>query len=118
MGQDFINRTEPTLRRSWDKGMKRFDGSNLFTPTVTWDERTILFELLDGAALREGERLTVRLDGLTLVALRGQERVAVATTPPAWALELVHRCYGAADGRVVRVNTLSATADVSLGAHV
>ena len=115
MGLEFISRTEKTLHRSWDQAFRRLSSAGLLAPSVEKEPSSILFDVVDGCALVEGEQVLVRTDSTVLVAVRGIERIAVAVSAPEAMVVAVLR-LGAAYGTVMKVNRLSGTAEVVLGA--
>jgi hypothetical protein len=71
MGADFLERVKKTIKRSWDRERVALATSNLLTRQPEAAGRSVVGEIVAGAKLTPGEKLTIEKDGNGLVARRG-----------------------------------------------
>lgn len=113
MGLDFITVKAKAFNRAWDGGAAALATPDLFSADEAWDEQLVLFDVHEGCTLTEGEELVVQIVGISLVALRGQEVVATAGSPPESIMTAVQHARGYVLVRVVRYSAVSRTADLA-----
>lgn len=114
MGVDFIRKAAKSFTRSWDRGRVQLATADLFTREPLCSARTIAGEIVDGAVLMQGDRLTVELAADALVARRGLIEVLRFHEPPHEVLDALHASCGVASGRIEQIHRLAGVAEVSL----
>jgi hypothetical protein len=71
MGADFLERVKKTIKRSWDRERVALATSDLLTRQPHAAGRSVVGEIVGGAVITPGEKLTVEKDAGGLVARRG-----------------------------------------------
>ena len=112
MGLDYITAKAKGFKKLWDGGLAALSEPDLLSAEAEWQEQHVLFDVVDGAMVTEGEELVVQISGTTLVALRGHDVVAIAGNPPESVITAVRRAKGYVLARVARFSPVSRTADV------
>jgi hypothetical protein len=114
MGIDFIRRSAPSFKKSWDRQRVILATPTLLTQQPTCIARTAAADLANGAALQEGESVTVQLNGPHLVALCGHSEVAHFIDPSPDVISAVQESYGVAHGTVAHINPIARVVEISL----
>jgi len=114
MGADFIEKSTPTFRKSWDKGRLTLATADLFTRTPDCAARTAAADIIGKPRLKAGDKLTVEFQGSDLIARRGLSDVARFTNPAADLVQAVKDSCGIAKGTVEAVHEMAGVAEISL----
>jgi hypothetical protein len=78
MGADFLERAKKTIKRSWDRERVALATSDLLTRQPNCVGRSVVGEIMNGATVAPGEKLTVERDADGLIARRGLTGVDLA----------------------------------------
>ena len=113
MGLDFITQKARGFRKLWDEGRAALATPDLLPSEEEWEDQHVLFDVHDWCALIEGEELVVQVTGSSLIALRGQDAVATAGTPPESVMTAIRQTRGYVLTRVARFSAVSRTADLA-----
>lgn len=113
MGVDFIEQKKQGFRKMFDGGKSALVEPDLLPSDQEWEEQHVLFEVHDGCTLAEGEQLVVQISGSTLIAMRGNDIVATAGSPPESVVTAMRRAHGYVVARVTRFSAVSRTADLA-----
>lgn len=103
MGTDFLERIKKTIKRSWDRQRVALGTSDLFTRQPEVKRRSILGEIIGGAKLTAGQKLTVEKDEKGLVARIGLTDVVRIADPPPDLVRGVEESCGVGVGIVDNV---------------
>ena len=114
MGIDFIEKATPSFKKSWDRAKVVVGTADLFTRTPDCAARAAEAEIIDGASLDVGDRLTIEAQGTQLVARKGNSEVARMPAPPAAIHQAVVDSCGIAKGTVEHVHSMARVVEVSL----
>jgi hypothetical protein len=114
VGADFIERANLSFKKSWDRARIELATSHLFTTTPSCAARAAAAEINGDAQFQVGEHVVVRLEGETLVAYRGNIKVARFTNPPTDIQEAVEGSSRIAKGTVVQVHKLAGIVEIAL----
>ena len=114
MGSEFIEKAAPSFKKSWDSARLDLVTADLFTRMPNSVARTATADILGGASLQVGEKLTVEASGRILIARKGLADIARFTKPAPALLEAVKASCGIAVGTVERVYPMARVADISL----
>ena len=114
MGADFIEKATPSFKKSWDRARVTLGTADLFTRTPDCVARTAAADIIRGAHLEVGDRLTVEAQGSQLIARRANSVVASFTNPPPDLLQAVIASCGIAKGTVEVIHTTAGVAEISL----
>lgn len=114
MGTDFLERVQKTIKRSWDRQRVALGTSDLFTRQPEGADRTCVGEIIDGARLTPGEKLTVEKDGNALVARRGLSEVIRVNQPSADLVRGIDESCGIGIGTVDQVYGDAGVAEISI----
>ncbi len=114
MGSDFLERAKKTFRRSWDRERVALATSNLFTRQPECERRSIIGEIVNGAEVSAGEKLTIEKYRDYLVARRGLAEVVRITQPPNDVLIGIEQSCGVGVGTIDHVHRASATVEITV----
>jgi hypothetical protein len=115
MGLDFIRRSAPSFKKSWNNGRKELATPNLFTRTAGARSRSVVAKSDESSeALSPGSQITVASSGSELVMLKGNRRVGAALSAPADVIKGIKEAGGVAVGTVGTYHPLSKSFDVEL----
>ena len=114
MGIDFIEKATPTFKKSWDRARVELATADLFTRVPACATRTAVADIIGRAQLSVGERLTVEIQDESLVARRGNSKVAHFTKPAPALVQAVKESCGVAKGKVEQVHDVAGVAEISL----
>jgi hypothetical protein len=114
VGLDFIR----TAARSFHKGLDRrrieLGTPSLFTQEPASAPRAYAATLRSGQTLTAGEKLGVRLDGESVVAMRGLDPVATFEKPSAELVKALSDSHGEACGVVQQVHDMACMAEINV----
>jgi hypothetical protein len=113
VGADFIQKATPSFKKSWDRARIALGTSDLFTSTPSRAARAAAAEIIGDAQLQVGEDLVVRPEGKTLMAYRGNTKVARFIDPPADICDAVAASSHIARGTVVEVHTIAGMVEIA-----
>jgi hypothetical protein len=114
MGADFLEKAQPTLKRSWSKQRIRLSERDLFTQEPIKVARTVLAEILSQESVVQAEQLTFEKVGGQLVGRRGHNHVLTVGNQPAETLKAIDAGCGVALGTVQTVHGDAGVAEISL----
>lgn len=114
MGIEFIRRSAPSFKKSWDRQRVILATPDFFTRQPVSGARTAAADLTVGDTLQQGDAVTVQLNGSGLVAMRGLSEVAHFTEPPPELISAVQESYGVARGTVEQVNNIAGVVEISI----
>ena len=114
MGSEFLKKTRSTHVKSIDRGRVQLGTPDLFMQMPEDQPRCAVGVVRAGAKLRTGETLIVEPNGTVLIASRGNSVVARIKRPPADIMRAICDKSGVAKGKVLRINQISKTADISI----
>ena len=104
MGADFLERVKKTIKRSWDRERVALATSDLLTRQPECAGRSVVGEIVGGADLTPGEKLTVEKDARGLVARRGLTDVVRFPRAPPDVVRGIEESCGAGVGTVDQVH--------------
>jgi hypothetical protein len=113
MGLEFITAKARHFRKMYDGGRARLDTADLLISDEAWEDQLVLFDVLNGHAVIEGEELLIQASGPSLIASRDHDAVATATNPPPTVVNAILKAHGYVVARVVRYAPISNTADLA-----
>ena len=114
MGADFLERVKKTIKRSWDRERVALATSDLLTRQPQFAGRSVIGEIVEGAAISSGEKLTVEKDARGLVARRGlTDVVRFPKTPPDVVRGIEESC-GVGVGTVDQVHDASGMVEMTI----
>jgi hypothetical protein len=114
MGADFLECTKKTIRRSWDRERVSLATSDLLTREPGRAGRSVVGEIIGGAKLSPGEKLTVEKDASGLVARRGLTEVIRVSQAPPDVIRGVEESCGVAVGTVDQVHDTARVAEITI----
>ena len=114
MGADFIEKATPSFKKSWDRARVALSTADLFTRTPECASRTAAADIIDGARLKVGDRLTVEMQGNQMIARQGNNDVAHFINPASELLNAVTTSCGIAKGTVKEIHSIAKVAEISL----
>jgi hypothetical protein len=114
MGIEFLRK----IAKPYDKGLDRrragLGERNLYTREPEYAPRAFVAKLRDGHEVAPGEKLGICLDGEHVAALRGLDRVATLTNPPAELKDALSARHGEACGEVREVHDIARMAEITV----
>ena len=114
MGADFLERVKPTIKRSWDRERVALATSNLLTRQPDCAGRSVVGEIVNGAKLTPGEKLTVETDAHGLVARRGLTDVVRFPQAPVDVVRGVKESCNAGVGTVDQVHGAAGVVEMTI----
>jgi hypothetical protein len=114
MGTDFLERAGKTIKRSWDRERVALGTSDLLTRHPEAKGRSVVGEIIGGAKLVGGEKLTVERDAAGLVARAGLTDVVRIVNPPADVVRGVEESCGVGVGIVDNVHGLAGVVEMTI----
>lgn len=114
MGSDFIEKSTPSFKKSWDRAKVALATADLFTTTPDCNVRAAEAEIIEGASLEVGDQLTIEAQGTRLVARKGNSEVALMPDPPLAIHQAVVDSCGIAKGTVEHIHPIAGVVEVSL----
>jgi hypothetical protein len=114
MGVDFLERTKKTFKRSWDRERVALATPDLLRREPGCAGVSVAGDIVEGAEVEVGDRLTVELALRGLIARRGLTDVVRMPDAPPEVIEAVRQAYGAAVGTVEQVHEPAGVAEISL----
>ena len=103
MGSDFIEKSTPSFKKSWDRAKVALATADLFTTTPDCNVRAA-----------EADQLTIEAQGTRLVARKGNSEVALMPDPPLAIHQAVVDSCGIAKGTVEHIHPIAGVVEVSL----
>ncbi|HEY1745637.1 MAG TPA: hypothetical protein VGG11_02580 [Xanthobacteraceae bacterium] len=104
MGTDFLERIKRTIKRSWDGQRVALGTSDLLTRRPDAKGRSVVGEIIGGAKLYDGQKVTVEKDGKGLVARIGLTEVVRIADPPPGVVQGVEESCGVGVGVIDNVH--------------
>lgn len=114
MGADFIEKTAPTFKKSWDRERTELATADLFTRTPSCQNRTAVADIIGKVKLSPGDWLIVEVQGELLIARRRNTEVARIKNPLPDLVKAVKDSCGIAKGKVEQVYKMAGVVDISL----
>jgi hypothetical protein len=114
MGADFLERTKKTIRRSWDRERVALATSDLLTREPGCAGRSVVGEIIGGAKLLPGEKLTIERDAGGLIARRGLTEVIRISQAPPDVIRGVEESCGIAVGTIDQVHDTARVAEITI----
>jgi hypothetical protein len=114
MGADFLERTKKAIKRSWDRERVALATSDPLTRQPNCAGRSLVGEIINGATVTPGEKLTVEQDAGGLVARRGlTDVVRIAQAPPDVVRGIEKSC-GVGVGTVDQVHNPAGVVEITI----
>jgi hypothetical protein len=104
MGIDFLERIKKTIKRSWDRQRVALGTSDLLTRQPEAKGRSVVGEIIGGAKLTDGQKLTVEKDEKGLVARIGLTDVVRIADPPPSVVQGIEESCGVGVGIIDNVH--------------
>lgn len=114
MGADFLERVKKTIKRSWDRERVALATSDLLTRQPDCVGRSVVGEIVGGASLSPGEKLTVEKDGGDLIVRRGLTGVARISQPPSDVIRGIEESCGIGVGTVDQVHDAARVVEITI----
>jgi hypothetical protein len=114
MGADFLERAKKTIKRSWDRERVALATSDLLTREPGCVGRSVVGEIVGGAKLSPGEKLTVEKDARGLFARRGLTEVLRMPQAPLDVVRGVEESCGVGVGTVDQVHDLAGVVEITI----
>lgn len=114
MGADLLERAGKTIKRSWDRRRVALATSDLLTKQPECAGRSVVGEIVGGAKLTLGEKLTVEKAEDGLVARRGLTDLVRISQPPADVMRGIEESCGIGVGTVDQVHEAAGVAEISI----
>ena len=112
MGLDFLEKTNKSIRKKWDRVRVELGTADLFRRSPERAGCSAAYDMVANARLTAGEVLTVEASGTSLVARRGLNVVAQASAPPPQILQAIKDSYGIAKGTVEQVHEVAGVVEI------
>ena len=113
MGVDFLDRAKKAFRHSWDRERVALATPDLLRREPGCAGVSVAGDIVDGAQLSPGDKLTVELASRGLIARRGLAEVVRMPQVPPEVIEAVRQGHGAV-GTVEQVHEPAGVAEISL----
>ena len=114
MGVDFLERTKKTIKRSWDRERVALATSDLLTRQPNCAGRSVVGEIIEGATVSPGEKLTVERGADCLIARRGLTEVIRITQPPPDVMRGIEESCGVGVRTVDQVHNTAGVVEITI----
>ena len=114
MGVDFLERAKKTFKRSWDRERVALATPDLLRREPGCAGVSIAGDIVPGAEVEPGEKLTVELAPRGLIARRGLTEVVRMPDAAPEIVEAVRQGCGVAVGTVEQVHEPAGVAEISI----
>ena len=113
MGSEFLNRIKPTMNKYVDRKRVELATGDLFTSLPTNSSRTALFSITATDQVEVGDNLIIESVGRNLCVTKDGSVVGHFSGTSEQLISAIDLC-GAAIGKVIQLNTISSTAEVTV----
>lgn len=114
MGVDFLERTKKTFKRSWDRERVALATPDLLRREPGCAGVSVAGDIVEGAEVETGEKLTVELAARGLIARRGLTEIIRIPDAAPEIVEAVRQACGVAVGTVEQVHEPAGVAEISI----
>lgn len=114
MGTNLQKRAQKTFTKHVDNAMQEVSTADLFDEKPEECPRQFVAEPKHDANLSLGDRVSVEMDGTTLLGTQGPDTVFRVESPPSEVVRHVRSKSGIAEANISKVNPLSGTVEVNL----
>lgn len=114
MGLDFVRKAARAFHKGLDVRRIQLATPTLFSEQPISAPRTYAATLGSSQTLTAGEKLSIRLEGELVLAMRGLNPVATVKNPPAELVSALSASYGEACGTVQQVHSIASVAEISI----
>lgn len=114
MGLDFVRRAARSFHKGLDRMRVELGTPTLFTQEPAAAPRTYAATVRSGHTLLAGEKLGVRLEGESVIAMRGLDTVASFEKPSADLVRALSDSHGEACGVVQQVHDMARMAEINV----
>ena len=114
MGVDFLERAKKTFRRSWDRERVALATPDLLRREPGCAGVSVAGDIVPGAEVEVGDKLTVELAPRGLIARRGLSEVIRMPDAPPDVVDAVRQAFSAAVGTVEQVHEPAGVAEISI----
>jgi hypothetical protein len=114
MGTDFLERIKKTIKRSWDRQRVALGTSDLLTRHPEAKGRSVVGEIIGGAKLTDGQKLTVEKDGKGLVARIGLTDVVRIADPPLGVVQGIEESCGVGVGIIDNIHSSAGVVEMTI----
>lgn len=114
VGTNLQKKAQKSFAKHVDSAMKEVATSDLFDETPESCPRQFVAEPNRGANLKTGDKITLEMDGKTVLGTQGSGTVFRVQSPPPDVVSHVKSNSGIAEASIARLNPLSGTVEVNL----
>jgi hypothetical protein len=114
MGIDFIKKAAPRFRKGLDRRRIELATPTLFSREPAAAPRAYAAQLRNDKPLAVGDKLSVRLDGHSVLAMRGLDLIAVFKSPTTELKRALSASFGEACGTVQVIHSVARIAEITV----
>lgn len=114
MGTNLQKRAQKTFTKHVDNAMQEVSTADLFDEKPQACPRQFVAEPKQDVSLCLGDKVSVEMDGTTLLGTQGPDTVFRVESPPSEVVTHVKSNSGIAEASISKINPLSGTVEVNL----
>lgn len=114
MGTNLQKKAQKSFQKHIDNAMKEVSTGDLFDETPESCPRQFVAEPTQKSGLQTGDKVSLELDGPTILGTKGQHTVLRVKTPPSEVVAHLKCNSSIAEATISKVNPLSGTVEVDL----
>lgn len=114
MGTNLQKKAQKSFEKHIDSALKEVSTGDLFDEAPESCPRQFVAEPMQESSLKAGDKVSLELDGPTVVGTQGPHTVLRVKTPPSEVVAHLKSNSGISEANISKVNRLSGTVEVDL----